>query len=173
MPQLRTHLRVLIEDLAPTGAQLASAAGFRHVQQAAVLHILANGELEDIRLDKTVDLRHGDGRFIIVESDRIYWFTLNGERFGWPRQIISGGLLRKLGRLPDDQEIYLERWDEPDRLIGNHNPVNLGAPGVERFVTRGHIWKLNVQGGILDVPAPTIVVSVTLTLAGFNPDQGR
>jgi Prokaryotic E2 family E len=50
--------------------------------------------------------------------------------------------------------------------------VNLDAPGVERFVTRRNIWKLNVQGVILDVPTPTIVVRDALTLAGFNPDQG-
>ncbi len=170
--QTLTFRSVPVEDLAATGAQLAAAAGFRDVQQAAVLHVLANGELEDIRPDETVDLRHGDGRFIIVESDRIYWFTLNGERFDWPRQIISGGSLRKLGQVPDDQEIFLERRDEPDRLIKNHDLVNLDAPGVERFVTRRHIWKLNVQGVILDVPTPTIVVREALTLAGFNPDQG-
>jgi len=163
---------VSIEDLAPTGAQLAAVAGFRHVVQAAVLHILANGELEDISPDETVDLRHGEGRFIIVESDRIYWFTLNGERFDWPRRIISGGLLRKLGRVPIDEDIYLERRDAPDRLIGSHDLVDLDAPGVERFVTRRHLWKLNVQGVILDVPTPTIVVREALTLAGFNPDQG-
>ena len=39
-------------------------------------------------------------------------------------------------------------------------------------MTRKHIWKLNVQGVILDVPTPTIVVREALTLAGFNPDQG-
>jgi Multiubiquitin len=116
--QTLTFRSVPIEDLAPTGAELAAAAGFRHVQQAAVLHILAKGELVDVRPDETVDLRHGDVRFIIVESDRIYWFTLNGERFDRPCQIISGGLLRKLGGVPDDQEIYLERRDEPNRLIG-------------------------------------------------------
>ncbi len=170
--QTLTFRSVSIEDLTPTGAQLAAAAGFKHTEQVAVLHILANGELEDIEPDETVDLRHGDGRFITVESDRIYWFTLNGERLDWRRRIISGGLLRKLGRVTDDQEIFLERRDEPDRLIGNHDLVDLDAPGVETFVTRKRFWKLNVQGVILDVPTPTIVVREALTLAGFNPDQG-
>ena len=107
--QTLTFRSVPIEDLTPTGAQLAAAAGFKPVQQATVLHVLANGELEDIRPDETVDLRHGDGRFIIVESDRIYRFTLDGERFDWPCRIISGGVLRKLGQVPDDKEIFLER----------------------------------------------------------------
>jgi Multiubiquitin len=169
--QKLTFRSVPIEDLTPTGAQLAAATGFKPVQQATVLHVLANGELEDIRPDETVDLRHGDGRFIIVESDRIYRFTLDGEQLDWPCRIISGGVLRKLGQVPDDKEIYLECGDERDRLIRNHDLVDLDAPGVERFATRKHIWKLNVQGVILDVPAPIIVVREALTLAGFNPDR--
>ena len=72
-----------------------------------MLHILTNGELEDIRPDETVDLRHGERRFIIVESDRVYRFTLNGERFDWPCRVISGAVLRKLGRVSDDKEIYI------------------------------------------------------------------
>ena len=96
---------VPIEDPSPTGAQLAAAAGFEPVRQATVLHFLTNGELEDIRPDETVDLRHGERRFIIVESDRVYRFTLDDERFDWPCRVVSGAVLRKLGRVSDDKEI--------------------------------------------------------------------
>ena len=61
---------------------------------------------------------------------------------------------------------------EHDRLIGKNDLVDLDAHGVARFVTRKRIWKLNVQGVILDVLTPTIVVREALLEAGFNPDQG-
>lgn len=41
--QTLTFRSVSIEDLTPTGAQLAATAGFKHAKQVAVLHILANG----------------------------------------------------------------------------------------------------------------------------------
>lgn len=34
------------------------------------------------------------------------------------------------------------------------------------------VWKLNVQGVVLELTAPTIVVREALVQAGFNPDQG-
>ena len=40
---------VPLADHTPTGAQIASAAGYSDAQVVTVLHLLANGELEDIR----------------------------------------------------------------------------------------------------------------------------
>lgn len=160
---------VLIEDLTPTGAQLAAAAGAG--AGAAVLQVLANGELDDIRPDQVVDLKHGEGRFIIAPSDRLYWFTLDGVRFDWPSKIISGGQLRKLGRVPPEKEISLERPWEGRRAIGPHDLVNLDAPGVEAFISHLRIWKLNVQGVIIKSSGPTILVKTAIEEAGFDPSQ--
>lgn len=167
-----TFRSVSVADLTPTGAQLAAAAGFKPAQQATVLQVLANGELEDIRPDETVDLRHAEGRFVIVESDRSYRFTIDGERFDWPCRIVSGGLLRKLGHVPAEKGIFLEQGDTADRAIGPHDLVDLDAPGVEAFLTRIKQWKLNVQGVVIEVDTPTIGVRDAIARAGFNPDQG-
>ncbi|MCM0018747.1 MAG: multiubiquitin domain-containing protein [Tagaea sp.] len=163
---------VSIADFTPTGAQLAAAAGFKPAQQATVLQVLANGELEDIRPDETADLRHAEGRFVIVESDRSYRLTIDGERFDWPCRVVSGGVLRKLGQVPSDKAIFLEESETADRAIGPHDLVNLDAAGVESFVTRVRHWKLNVQGVGLEVETPTIGVRDAIARAGFNPDQG-
>jgi hypothetical protein len=163
---------VLIDDLTPTGAQLAAAAGFKPAQGVIVLRILVNGELEDIRPGEVVDVRHHDGRFVMVESDRTYRLTINGERFEWPCRIVSGGALRKLGNIPDDKAIYFEREDKAERQIGGHDLVDLDGPGIEAFHSRKVSWKLNVQGVVLEVLTPIIVVRDALTRAGFNPDQG-
>jgi hypothetical protein len=164
--------QVVIGDLTPTGAQIAHAAGFTPAQQATVLHFLPDGELEDIRPTQTVDLTGSDRRFVVVETDRIYLLTINGERFEWPSRLISGAVVRRLGKVSPEDELLLVRPGEPDRPIGARELIDLGKPGIEAFVSRKPTWKLNVQGVILTLHQPTIVVRQALKDAGFNPDQG-
>lgn len=170
--QTLAYRQVSIDDLTPTGAQLAIVAGFKSVDGVSVLQVLATGDLEDVRPNETVDLRRQEGRFVIVESDRAYRLTINDQRFDWPCRIVSGGLLRKLGQVPADKVIYFERQDQPDRQVDDQDLVDLDAAGVESFVSRKLVWKLNVQGVVLELFAPTIVVREALVEAGFNPDQG-
>ncbi len=170
--QTLTYRQVQIEHLTPTGAQLAVAAGFKSADDVSVLQVLPNGELEDVRPAETVHLHRTDRRFVIVESDRAYRLTIDGQRFDWPCRIVSGGFLRKLGQVPADKAIHFERQDQPDRILGDHDLVDLDGAGVEAFVSRKLVWKLNVQGVLLELHAPTIMVREALILAGFNPDQG-
>lgn len=170
--QTLTYRQVRIEDLTLTGAQLAVAAGFKSADDVSVLQVLPNGELEDVRPEETVHLQRTERRFVIVESNRAYRLMIDGQRFDWPGRIVAGGLLRKLGQVAADKAIYFEGQDQPDRLLGEHDLVDLEAAGVEGFVSRKLVWKLNVQGVLLELPAPTIVVREALILAGFNPDQG-
>lgn len=170
--QTLTYRQVSIDDLTPTGAQLAIAAGFKSVDGVSVLQVLATGDLEDVRPNETTDLHREAGRFVIVESDRAYRLTIDGQRFDWPCRIVSGGLLRKLGQVSADKVIYFEQQDQPDRKVDDQDLVDLNAAGVESFISRKPAWKLNVQGVILELFAPTIVVREALIEAGFNPDQG-
>lgn len=167
-----TFRQVRIDDLTPTGTQLAITAGFKSADDVSVLHVVANGDLEDVRPNETVDLHRGEGRFIIVASDRTYRLTIDGQRFDWPCRIVSGGLLRKLGQVPADKAIYFERHNQPDRLVGDCELVDLDATGVESFISRKLVWKLNVQGVVLELDSPSIVVREALIRAGFNPDLG-
>ena len=170
--QTLTYRQLRIEDPTPTGEQLAIAAGFKSADDVSVLQVLPGGELEDVRPAETVHLHRTERRFVIVESDRAYRLTIDGQRFDWPCRIVSGGLLRKLGQVPADKAIHFERQDQPDVIMGNHDLVDLDAAGVEAFVSRKLVWKLNVQGVLLELPTPTVVVREALILAGFNPDQG-
>lgn len=167
-----TFRNAWLDDGKVTGAQLAAAGGFKSADSVSVLHVLANGELEDIRPTETVDIRAAASRFVIVETDRAYRLTLDGQRFDWVCRVVSGGVLRKLGQIPADKAIYLERHDEPDRLVGDHDLVDLDGKEVESFVSRKPLWKLNVQGVVLELTTPSIVVRDALIKAGFNPDQG-
>ena len=149
----------------------AAIAGFRPEQMVTVLEVLANGELEDRRPDERVKLNESTRKFVIVESDRSYKLTLDGTRFDWPCRVISGGQLRKIGRVPDGSEVYLELSDTGDRTIGEHELADLGGPRVEAFKTRAKAWKLNVQGVLLTQHEPTIVVRDAIREAGFDPTK--
>lgn len=137
-----------------------------------MLHLLPNGELEDIRPGEVVDLTEQAGRFIVAATDRSSRLTVDGKRFDWPVQRISGGILRSLGRVSPDKLIYIERRDHADRLISDEEVVDLDRAGVEAFYSRASVWVLNVQGVRLEVHNPTIVVSDALSRAGFNINRG-
>ena len=166
--QTLSYRSVKVDDLTPTGAQLAHAAGFKPRDGAVVLQVLSDGVLESIRPDEIVDLSKCDGRFVIVASDRIYLLTVDGQRFEWPCRVVSGGLLRKLAAVPAGSTLYLERVDEPDRVIEDNDLVDLDVGGIESFVTREAVWKLNVHGVVIDVKTPTIAVSAALEQADID-----
>ncbi|MDE2466988.1 MAG: multiubiquitin domain-containing protein [Alphaproteobacteria bacterium] len=152
----------------PTGAQLAQAAGFAPDQGATVLAVLADGELEDVRPTEVVDLATTSRHFVVVLSDRLYKLAINGTVYEWPARIISGGQLRKLGQVPDDMVLYQTLPDGVERFLGSHDLVDLDGPGIEQFMAKARQWKLNVQGVLLTVPHPTIVVRQAITDAGFD-----
>ena len=158
-------------DASPTGAQLAAVAGFKPEQAATVLEVLENGELEDRRADERINLRESTRKFVIVESDGSYKLTLDGTRFDWPCRVISGGQLRKLGQVAAEREIYQDLPGSAERIVGEHDLVDLDAPQGEAFKTRKRTWKLNVQGVLLTLHEPTIVVRVAMKDAGFDPSK--
>ena len=163
--------RVALSTETPTGTQLAAAVGFGPERQWTVLELLVGGEMEDIRPDEVVNLRESTGRFVIVESDRSYRLTLDGVRSDWPCRVISGGQLRRLGTVPTESEVYLSLPGPVERVIQDHDLVDLDEPGVEAFLTRRRRWRLNVQGVMLVVHEPTIVVRDAIRAAGFDPCQ--
>ena len=166
--QTLSYRSVKVDDLTPTGAQLAHAAGFKPGDGTVVLLVLPDGALESVRPDEIVDLGKCDGRFVIVASDRIYLLTVDGQRFDWPCRVVSGGLLRKLAAVPASSTLYLQRVDEPDRVIGDNDLVDLDMEGIESFVTREAVWKLNVHGVVIDVSTSTIAVGAAMKQAGFD-----
>src|SRR5262245_35599549 len=94
--------QVVVTDRTPTGNQISHAAGFSPMQQTAVLQFLSDGDLAEIRPNQSADLSAGV-RFVVVETDRLYFLTINGERFDWPSRTVAGEVIRKLGDIaPED-----------------------------------------------------------------------
>ncbi|MFV0385988.1 multiubiquitin domain-containing protein [Paracoccus sp. (in: a-proteobacteria)] len=98
-----TYRNVLIDDLTPTGAQLAAAAGFKPKQHAVVLQVLANGELEDVRPSETVDLKRTDVLFHESQRRQLVQIGAFENQFSCPGELVgchsTEGILHE--RMPD------------------------------------------------------------------------
>jgi hypothetical protein len=124
-----------IEDAKPTGHQIVAAAGFHPAEDYGVLQWLGGGDLEPLRLNETVDLRpDGAERFIIAQTDRAFFFELEGERQEWLLAFINGITLKRLaGKDPEFVIVLLEREDAPDEEIEDDQTVDLSGAGLEKF----------------------------------------
>ena len=57
---------VIISDPVPTGRQIIEAVGIRKPQDHLIFQILSNGEIEELRLKETTDLREAKAERFIV-----------------------------------------------------------------------------------------------------------
>lgn len=126
-----------VADPVITGLQLLETAGKRPSDEYLIFYLLPGGQLEEIRLDETVDLRQrGVERFITWRSDRSFRFMIDGRRFEWGAPLITGLKLKeRAGVDPQTYGVWLEVREEEDRPIGDAETVDLQAKGVERFFT--------------------------------------
>ncbi|MFA6116267.1 MAG: multiubiquitin domain-containing protein [Sphingomonas sp.] len=128
---------ITLPDAKPTGRQIAEAAGFRPADDAIVLQQLADGALEELRLEELVDLREsGVERFFVIAGDRTYRLMIDGLRMEWPRVDVSGDTIRNLVRKSEEFEVFQDFDDAPNALIEDDQVVSLGGDGLERFITK-------------------------------------
>ncbi len=127
-----------INDPMPTGRDLVELAQLHPIEAYVVLQLLPSGDIEDLRQNETVDLRtSGVERFVIAYSDRTFRLMLVDKMLEWPASPINGITLKRLGNQKIDAvAVFLERQDQPDLEIGDHEFVELAKPGVERFYFR-------------------------------------
>lgn len=127
----------VVNDPVITGRQLLDQAGKRPVDEYLIFQLLKNGQLEEIRLDETVDLRKpGIEKFVTWQSDRSFRFVIDGRRFEWGAPIITGLKLKQLAQVDvNTYGVWLEVRGAEDRPIENTEKVNLAESGIERFFT--------------------------------------
>lgn len=129
--------RRVVNDPVIAGTQLLEEAGKRPVDEFLIFQLVYGGQLEEIRLDETVDLRQpGIERFITCQSDRSFRLVIDGRRFEWGKPLISGLELKRLAGVdPASYGVWLELRGAEDRPIANNEFVDLQGQGVERFFT--------------------------------------
>lgn len=65
---------------------------------------------------------------------RVLELTVNGKKYEWNQQYITGVEIRRLGNIPHDDEIFLavkKPWE--DEPIPGDKQVNLARPEIEHF----------------------------------------
>ncbi|MBP2490930.1 hypothetical protein JOH50_006726 [Rhizobium leguminosarum] len=120
-----------------TGAQVLQKAKLFPTDEYLLFQELDDGQLEEIRPDESVDLRH-DGReqFITFKSDRSFRFVLDGRKFEWGLPFITGLQMKRLAGVdPNSYGVWLSQRVGDDKLIGNKEKVDLQGDGTERFFT--------------------------------------
>lgn len=128
---------VALADPVVTGQQVLEAVRKFPTDEHLVFQVLPNGQLEEVRLDETVDLRHaGVEQFLTWRSDRSFRFVIDGRRFEWGAPVVTGRKLKDLAGVdPATYGVWLEVRGAEDRPVGDAERIDLAAPGVERFFT--------------------------------------
>jgi Multiubiquitin len=70
-------------------------------------------------------------------GNRVLELTINGKKYEWDQQYITGAEIRKLGNMPSDDEIFLavkKPWE--DEPIPDDKQVNLARPEIEHFYSK-------------------------------------
>lgn len=67
----------------------------------------------------------------------VYKIKIDGNKFEWNKQFITGFQLKSLGEISIDNELYLNvKGNSKDELILNENNVDLANPGIEKFYSK-------------------------------------
>ncbi len=60
--------------------------------------------------------------------------TINGKKYQWPKEYITGAEIKKLGDLPPEDDLFLEIEDPwEDEPIPDDKQVNIARPKTEHF----------------------------------------
>lgn len=166
------HLR-LIDDQNPTGRQVLNLFSKRPADEYILLMLVHPGRLLVVELDRAIDLPPGEvGRFFAFQSDRIWSWSIDGQRFAWGAETISSDEIRLIADIPEGKSVFLEKRDVPDEQLNRNSEICLDDTGLERLYSKIQEWELNVQGVVISVSSPTILVKHALEKAGFDPNSG-
>lgn len=80
-------------------------------------------------------------------GNRVLWLTINGKKYEWNQQYITGAEIRRLGHIANDEEIFLavkKPWE--DEPIPDDKQVNLARPEIEHFYSKAKEVIIVVNG---------------------------
>lgn len=156
-------------DPMPIGRQVLELFGHTPSEEYILLNLQPDGDLIDVGLSEVIDLRaNGTERFFAFRSERTFNVLINSRRYPWGNSHIKSETLRFLGKVPDGDELVLERRGKPDLVLDATSVIDLSEAGLERIYSRKQEWKLNVQGVVINSLTPTISVRDAMTKAGID-----
>lgn len=140
-PDCRQALTFTVEDKSfetfdqyKTGAELKQLAGIPK-ETELFLAVHEGYEPNLIGNDEKVDLARTDLEYFFVK-DKLKFFV-NGDQFISYQQYIKGHVIRELGKIPAEDELFL-KVPEPyeDEVIEDDRKVDLVLPGKEHFISK-------------------------------------
>ena len=129
--------RYRLDDPVPTARQILDVVGARPAEEHLVFQLFRNGDLKELRLNDTVDLREaGVERLIVFKSAESYRIELDSQVKEWGACFISGLVLKKLaGADRAGYGVWMEVRGAEDRPIEDNELIRLDDKGLERFFT--------------------------------------
>jgi hypothetical protein len=126
----------LLSDPLVKGRDLLEIAGRIPVDEHLLFYRQGDGLLEDINLAEEIDLRaSGKEEFSSVKADRLFFLVVDGRRFPWGKDEISGAELRVLALVPAAKDIFFDPKGGRDDLVEDTESVTLKGKEVEHFYT--------------------------------------
>jgi Multiubiquitin len=123
-------------DALVKGRDLLELAGLNPADEHLLFYRQADGLVEDINLAEEVDLS-APGRefFFAYRGDSMFFLVVDGRRFPWGRNAITGAELRILAEIPDDKDVYFDPKHGKDDLVEEDEKISLRGKDVEHFFT--------------------------------------
>lgn len=106
------------------------------------------------------------------QGHKTYHFKVDGRNFESRNQIISGLEIRQTAGLPADAELYVDMphgWQ--DHFVSCDDRIDLGMPGVEKFITLGKKTVIFVNGTPYDYHKEKVTYEQIVELA-YIPGHG-
>lgn len=151
------------DDRKVTGSQIAEAVGAHPLHDFVVLRQLKSLELEALRPTELADLDKSI-RFFVMRGSDYYGFEVDGLSMVWPLKWLTGRAIKQLvDKDKPDIELLLAREDDPDRIVEDHDRVDLSADGLEILKTR-EVTIIIVEGAPHRWLKPTITFDEVVTL---------
>lgn len=163
-------------DPAPTASQILEKAGFEPADAYAVIAILPDRAMEDLRPTEPFDLRErGVEQALVFQTDRLFRFELNRRLLVWGERHITGRILKVLAGVdPDKFDVFQDVPGGQDILIDDAKELDLDQPGVEHLVTverKPKTYRIKVnRNPPVEWPRPFITGAEVKTLAGSPAD---
>jgi hypothetical protein len=129
------------------GAEIRQVAGAPEESSESKLFLSVKHPWIDelIQNDKAVDLARPEIEHFYFRN--ILLLIINGKQYVWDKEYITGAEIKKLGAIPDQDELFLaikKPW--PDEPVPDDKEINLARPGIEHFYSKANSnIKLTIQ----------------------------
>jgi len=113
-----------------------------------------------------------------VDGKHRLQLTINGNRYEWHQQYITGAEIRTLGSIPIEDEVFLaiKRPWEDEQILDDSN-VNLARPEIEHFYSKDKHFKVVLIVNLKEKPWAKQTISfeevVIQAFGSYDPNPNK